>query len=208
MNLDWEARSREAREERGVTDYEPHQPFVAERTVDRALWYESQLLVMYADGPAVGNSCCIWEGNVPEGMGPPPHVHIFQHEIFYIIEGHLTAWVEGVRFDVPKNALIFLPAGRAHWFLSAAPVTRMLSLTVTATGLSSTHLQRRLFEYIGKPAEALTMPPAVRDDFRPDPATLAEIAYNDGSKLFDVEEQGWRRAFGYEGEVSSGKGEE
>ena len=47
------------------------------------------------------------------------------------------------------------------------------------------------------------MPPAVRDDFRPDPATLAEIAYNDGSKLFDVEERGWRRAFGYEGESST-----
>ena len=203
--MDWKQKSRDAREERGVTDYEPLRPFVAERTLDRALWYESQLLVMYADGPAVGHSCCIWEGNIPEGMGPPPHVHLYQHEIFYIIEGHLTAWVEGVRYDVPKNAMIFLPAGRAHWFLSAAPVTRMFSLTVTATGFTSTHGQRRLFEYVGEPAKALTLPPAVREDFRPDLALLAEISEADGSALFDVRELGWRRAFGAEGEVAAGE---
>jgi len=203
--MDWETMSREAREERGITDYEPLRPFVAERTLDRALWYESQLLVMYADGPAVGNSCCIWEGNIPEGMGPPPHVHLYQHEIFYIIEGHLTAWVEGVRYDVPKNALIFLPAGRAHWFLSAAPVTRMFSLTVTAENFPATHTQRLLFEYVGEPAEALTMPPPGRENRNLDPAVLAKISEDDGSKLFHVREEGWRRAFGAAGEVGTEK---
>ena len=201
--MDWEQESRQAREEQGIKDYEPLRPFVSERTVDRALWYESQLLVMYADGPAVGHSCCIWEGNVPDGMGPPPHVHLYQHEIFFIIEGHLTAWIEGVRYDVPKDALIFMPAGRAHWFVSAAPVTRMLSLTVTATGFASPHDQRRLFEYVGEPAKALTLPPAVREDFQPDPAILAEISETGGSKLFHVHEQGWRRAFGAAGEADS-----
>lgn len=203
--MDWEQESRQAREERGITDYEPLRAFVAERTLDRALWYESQLLVMYADGPAVGHSCCIWEGNIPEGMGPPPHVHLYQHEIFFIIEGHLTAWVEGVRYDVPKDAMIFLPAGRAHWFLSAAPVTRMFSLTVTATGFSSTHQQRRLFEYVGEPAKALTLPPEGRPEPRLDPDVLAKISESDGSKLFDVREHGWRRAFGPQGEVDPGQ---
>lgn len=199
--MDWRAESTKAREERGIKDYEPLQPFVAQRTLDRALWYEGQLLVIYADGPAVGNSCCIWEGNVPEGMGPPPHVHLFEHEIFYILEGHLTAWVEGVRYDVPKDALIFLPAGRAHWFLSAAPVTRIFSLTVTADKFPARHLQKELFDYLGQPARAMTLPPTGPDEsWRPDPEILQKIAFDGGAKIFDVMEQGWRRAFGERGE--------
>jgi hypothetical protein len=33
--MDWQAESRKAREEGGIGDYEPLQPFVAERTLDR-----------------------------------------------------------------------------------------------------------------------------------------------------------------------------
>lgn len=200
--MDWQAESRKAREERGIDGYEPLQPFVAQRTLDRSLWYEGQLLVIYGSGPEVGNSCCLWEGNIPEGMGPPPHVHLFEHEIFFILEGHLTAWVEGVRHDVPKDSLIFLPAGRAHWFLSAAPVTRMFSLTVTAEKFPANHTQLRLFEYLGEPARTMTLPDMPKDEgWHPDPEVLAQISYDSGAKIFDVREAGWRRAFGFEGET-------
>lgn len=200
--MDWTAESAKVRNDRGVGDYEPLQPFVSKRTLDRSLWYEGQLLVFYADGPAVDSSCCIWEGNIPSGMGPPPHIHLYEHECFYILEGHISAWVEGIKYDVPKDALIFLPAGRAHWFVSTAPVTRMLSLTVTAKPeFPASHLNRKFFEYIGRPAEAMTLPDMPKEDHRPDPKVLMQMTEEAGTHLFRIEEEGWRRAFGAQGQV-------
>jgi len=200
--MDWKSESAKVRRDRGVGDYKPLEPFVAKRTLDRSLWYEGQLLVFYADGPAVDSSCCIWEGNIPAGMGPPPHIHLYEHECFYIIEGSLNAWVEGVRYDVPKDSLIFLPAGRAHWFVSAAPVTRMISLTVTAKPeFPANHLNRKFFEYIGRPAEAMALPDIPKVDHRPDPEILKQLTDEAGTHLFDLEKMGWQRAFGVQGEV-------
>ena len=206
--MDWKSESTKVRNDRGIGYYEPLQPFVANRTLDRALWYEGQLLVFYADGAAVNNSCCIWEGNVPEGMGPPPHIHLYEHECFFIIEGRLSAWVEGIKYDVPKDSLIFLPAGRAHWFVSAAPVTRMISLTVTASKeFPATHLNRKFFEYIGRPAEAMTLPDIPKEDHRPDPQVLMQLTEEAGAHLFDIDREGWRRAFGARGQVGEYEGE-
>jgi mannose-6-phosphate isomerase-like protein (cupin superfamily) len=206
--MDWKAASAKVRNDRGIGDYEPLQAFVANRTLDRSLWYEGQLLVFYADGPAVNNSCCIWEGNIPEGMGPPPHIHLYEHECFFIIEGRLNAWVEGIKFDVPKDSLIFLPAGRAHWFVSAAPVTRMMSLTVTASPeFPASHLNRKFFEYVGRPAEAMTLPDMPKEDQHPDPKILMQLTEEAGAHLFDIDVEGWRRAFGARGQVGEHQGE-
>jgi mannose-6-phosphate isomerase-like protein (cupin superfamily) len=205
---DWKSESARVRKNGGIGDYTPPQPFVAQRTLDRSLWYEGQLLVFYAEGPAVDNSCCIWEGNIPEGMGPPPHLHLYEHECFYILEGHLNAWVEGVKYDVPKNSLIFLPAGRAHWFVSAAPVTRMLSLTVTAKPeFPASHLNRKFFELVGRPAEALTLPNMPKADHHPDFEALKKFTDDTGSHFFDIEKMGWQRGFGERGQVGEHRDE-
>ena len=195
--MDWAAESARLRKERGgLDDYKPLDPFVSERTLDRSLWFEGQLLVIYAKGEQVGNTCCIWEGSIPEDIGPPPHLHFYEHEIFFIMEGRLRAWVEGVEYDVPKDGLIFLPCGRVHWFVSAAPVTRMFSMTVTAEKEFPNINNRALFELIGRPAEAMTMPPLVEVETLPDPKKIAELGKQVGSVLVDLERVGWRRGYG------------
>lgn len=196
--MDWKAESARLRAERGgLEDYQPLQPFVSGRTVDRALWYEGQLIVMYAQGKQVGNTCCIWEGNIPEHVGPPPHIHLYEHEIFFIIEGHLTAWVEGVPYDVPKDSMIFMPCGRMHWFVSAAPVTRMFSLTVTADKeFPAINNNTSLFKFMGRPAQALTLPALEGVEKLPDPAEIRRVSQESGSDIPDLERIGWRRGFG------------
>lgn len=197
--IDWAADASEIRRQRGLGDYQPLKPFVTQRTLDRSLWYEGQLLVMYAQAEEVGHSCCVWEGNCPQGMGPPPHIHLYEHELFFIIEGHLKAWVEGVAFEVPKDAMIFLPAGRTHWFVSAAPVTRIFSFTVSASKeLPSTNAQMKLFQAFSRPAEAMTLPPPPDPGQRPDRETIMKLAHEIGFSMPQVEREGWRRAFGAE----------
>jgi hypothetical protein len=46
--MDWKAESAVLRKNAGHQDYEPLQPFVSKRTVDRSIWYEGQLVTVYA----------------------------------------------------------------------------------------------------------------------------------------------------------------
>ncbi len=195
--MDWESTSEELRANRGIHDYEPLKPFVAQRTSEKAVWYEGQLVVLYAQGEEVGDTCTVWEGNIPEEVGPPPHIHLYEHELFYIIEGHLRAFVEGVEHDVPQGSLLFLPAGRVHWFVSAAEVTRMLSFTITASrDFPVINRSWDLFELIGAPAEALTLPPeGARKEF-PDPHEILRVTQQNGQDMPDLLDAGWRRGFG------------
>lgn len=183
--------------EQGLGSYKPLQPFVARRTLDRSLWYEGQLIVMYGEGDAVGNSCCVFEGNCPEGMGPPPHIHLYEHELFFIIEGHLKAWVEGVEYDVPKDSLIFLPCGRTHWFVSAAPVTRIFTFTVSAGhGNTPGSADMAIFKKFGIAAGAMQLPPPPSPESRPDPMEVMGLAAENGLAFPRMAVEGWMRAFG------------
>jgi mannose-6-phosphate isomerase-like protein (cupin superfamily) len=198
--MDWKAESAALRKGRGLEDYEPLLPFVTQRVLDRSLWYEGQLMTVYAQGEEVGNTCCVWEGNVPAEIGPPPHIHHYEHELFFIIEGGIRAWIEGEQFEVPKDALIFMPAGRMHWFVSTSPVTRMLSITVTASSdFPSINDNVGLFRFIGEPARAMTLPPTVEVKQMPDPAEIVRVSRAAGSDLPDLERLGWRRSFGETG---------
>jgi len=204
--MDWTTESLKFRQERGLHAYEPLKPFVSKRTLDRSMWYEGQLIVKYAQGAEVANTCCIWEGNIPENIGPPPHIHLYEHEIFFILEGHLKAWVEGVAFEVPTDSMIFLPCGRMHWFVSAAPCTRMFSLTVTASKeFPSINNNTALFEYIGRPAESMTLPPPPSAEGPPDLREIVRVSRESGSDIPDLERLGWRRGFGDKGNDGGGE---
>jgi mannose-6-phosphate isomerase-like protein (cupin superfamily) len=197
MIMDWQAESAALRKNKGLEDYEPLSPFVSKRTVERSLWYEGQLITLYVRGKQAGNTCCIWEGSIPEGLGPPPHVHHYEHEIFFVIDGSIRVWIEGEAFDVHKDSSMFLPAGRMHWFVSTSPVTRMLAVTVTASqDFPSVNNNTALFEFIGRPAESLTLPPTIDGDQMPDPAEIARVVRETNSDMPDLERLGWRRGYG------------
>ena len=117
--------------------------------------------------------------------------------MFFVINGSIRAWVEGEPLDVPADSLIFLPAGRIHWFVSTSPVTRMLSFTVTASReFPSINNNTALFEFIGIPAEAVTLPPKVEVKHLPDPVEIARVTREIGGDIPDLERLGWRRGYG------------
>jgi mannose-6-phosphate isomerase-like protein (cupin superfamily) len=195
--LDWQAESAALRNNLGLNDYEPLRPFVSGRALEKSVWYEGQLMTVYAHGAEVDNTCSVWEGNIPETIGPPPHLHHYEHELFFVIDGSVTVWVEGERFDVPSDSLVFLPAGRIHWFVSSSPVTRVLSMTVTASkDFPRINDNVGLFRFIGRAAEDMTLPPMVDVKQFPDPADILRVIHEAGSDMPDLERLGWRRSYG------------
>ena len=195
--MDWTAESAALRDKRGLADYEPLPAFVAERSLESSVWYEGQLMTVYANGGPVENTCCVWVGNLPEGIGPPPHIHHYDHELFFVMEGGITVWIEGEPFDVGQDSLMFLPAGRIHWFMSTAPQTRVFSFTVSANReFPAVNKNVDLFRFIGMPAESMTLPREVEVRPMPDPLEIERVVRETGSDMPDLERLGWRRNFG------------
>ncbi|MFI9388073.1 cupin domain-containing protein [Kutzneria sp. NPDC052558] len=198
--MDWKAESAALRKKRGI-DYEPLEPFVQGPTVERSIWYEGQMATVYARGAEVGQTCCFWEGVIPEHVGPPPHVHHYEHEVFFLRDGSITAYVEGEPLKATKDQLVFMPAGRIHWFVSTSPVTRMFGFTVTAAKqFPYVNDAPALFEMIGVPAQALTLPPTIEVKPMPEPAEIVRMTRDMGADMPDLERLGWRRNYNDKGE--------
>ena len=55
-------------------------------------------------------------GTTPKG-GPPLHIHTFQDEMFYVIEGEYHFQVGEDEYDLKPGDTIFLPRGVKHAFI-------------------------------------------------------------------------------------------
>jgi len=53
---------------------------------------------------------------VPAGHGPPPHVHDSDDELFLILEGEYSFYVDGEWSDASAGSVVFLPRGTEHTF--------------------------------------------------------------------------------------------
>lgn len=58
----------------------------------------------------------VGEVTMPPGDGPPPHVHDREDELFYVVDGVLDAFCDGVWTTVTAGGTVFLPRGLPHTF--------------------------------------------------------------------------------------------
>ena len=70
-----------------------------------------------------GGALSLGLAEVPVGSGPPPHVHDSDDELFIIIEGDYSVFVDGRWRDAGPGSVVFLPRGSEHTFkvVGAAP---------------------------------------------------------------------------------------
>lgn len=68
--------------------------------------------------PAVesGGAMSIVDSLSPPRSGPPRHVHHAEDEIFVILTGEVTFWLEGETFTRGPGGTVFVPRGREHTF--------------------------------------------------------------------------------------------
>ncbi len=68
------------------------------------------------------------------GNEPPPHVHEWEHELYYILDGEMEFFCEDQEGSLLARAgdLTFLPRGRAHAFYIRSPEVKTLILLQAA----------------------------------------------------------------------------
>ena len=67
----------------------------------------------------------------PPGGGPPLHVHSREDELFFVIEGEVTLWVNGQVSKATAGMALFLPRGVPHTFRNRSD--RQLRLLIVCT---------------------------------------------------------------------------
>ncbi len=95
----------------------------------KALWGPGDLYTYLVTGEQSGGAVFAMEADVPDGAGPPPHVHSREDETLYILDGELEVQLDNEVQIVSKGDFVWLPKGVPHRFtnLSGRPMRMILS---------------------------------------------------------------------------------
>ncbi len=85
----------------------------------------------------VGGAFALWEELVPEGVGPPLHVHRGQHEVFAVLEGRLRFRCGDEETEIDAGGTVLIPPDTPHTFRGlAAEGSRCLLMLSPGAGAS------------------------------------------------------------------------
>ena len=121
--------------------------------LDRSVWYNGWLMTFLATGEDTHGQFALIEAVSRRGNVPPPHVHHWEDEIFYVLEGEIVVSLGDRTIKGTPGTMIFLPRDVRHSFTIESEHGRMLIL-VTPAGLEG------WFKEFSMPAPAMTLPPA------------------------------------------------
>ena len=68
------------------------------------------------------------EATLAPGNEPPPHVHSYEDELFYVLQGEFDVYVGQEAFKVRTGECVFLPRFVPHAFVVRSPRLQVLTL--------------------------------------------------------------------------------
>ncbi len=93
----------------------------------RAYWFMGDLFTYLVTGEESGGSYFTLEVIVSPGNGPLPHLHHYEEEQFYVVEGELTFWVGDRSFAVSAGDFVHIPRKTIHSFKNGATPAKLLA---------------------------------------------------------------------------------
>ena len=85
-----------------------------DRGEGKAYWLLTDLLTFKLTGEDTNNAFTVLEVSAGSELGPPPHIHRFSDESFYILEGTFDFSLEGQAFSATAGSFVHLPKGVVH----------------------------------------------------------------------------------------------
>ncbi|WP_276120150.1 cupin domain-containing protein [Pararhizobium qamdonense] len=103
--------------------------FKRREAIGSSVNYMGSLLTFLAESKDTGGAFSLFEILLKPGNEPPPHIHHSEDELYYVLEGEASVYVEVEEFAVKGGDCIFLPREKAHAFIVKSQRFRMLFLT-------------------------------------------------------------------------------
>ncbi|MEU8919236.1 cupin domain-containing protein [Streptomyces nigrescens] len=129
-----------------------------------AFWMLNGLYEVKASGEETNGEMTVMEMTIPEGGGPPPHIHPGSESV-YIVEGTLRYHIGNETFEGGPGSFFHIPTGTLERFEPTSTV-RMV-ITYTPGGID------KFFAEAGEPAQRRELPPP--SDTAPDVERLVEV---------------------------------
>jgi quercetin dioxygenase-like cupin family protein len=160
--------------------------FVRGSDLDTSVFYMGSLMSFLAKGTDTGGRFAVVEYQARPGNEPPPHVHHWENELFYVLEGVMELYVGSKVLVVGPGNLAFAPQDKPHAFTIRSPLLRMLVL-VQATGAHAVGLDA-YFNAMATPAEQMDLPANAVTYRMDDPAHAVQVAAEHGLRILTPEE--------------------
>ena len=103
--------------------------FKRREAIGSSVNYMGSLLTFLAESKDTGGAFSLFEILLKPGNEPPPHIHHTEDELYYVLEGEASVYIEEEEFEIKSGDCIFLPREKAHAFIVRAERFRMLFLT-------------------------------------------------------------------------------
>ena len=121
------------------------------KSLELSKWYMGCLTTNLAESNDTNGAFFLVEVTVAPGNEPPPHVHSYEDELFYVLEGEFDVYVGQEAFKVRAGECVFLPRFVPHAFVVRSPRLQLLTL-FTPGGLEGA------FRGESTPAQNLELP--------------------------------------------------
>ena len=113
-------------------------------------------------GAESSGGCFIVEGMVPPGGGPPPHIHQFEDESFYLLEGTATFQAGGQTIHAKPGDFIHIPRGTVHSLKNEGTVPGRALVIMSPAG--PTGLQKFFEESFYPTTDRSASPPLITEE--------------------------------------------
>ena len=130
----------------------PPQAYITNNMTAPAFWQQGILWTMLATGDQTGGDYTFIEELCPKDSGPPPHVHEWQDEAIYVVEGEVTFRAGDQIVKGQAGSFVSIPRGTIHNFRVDSETARILNFYAPAA------LDRFVVQ-MGTPAQSHTLPP-------------------------------------------------
>lgn len=115
-----------------------------------------------ATGAETRGNCFIVEGLLAPGGGPPPHVHRFEDESFYLLEGTATFEAGGQTIHAKAGDSIHIPRGTAHSLRNDGQTPARALVIISPAG--PTGMQQFFEESFHPTTDRAASPPMISDE--------------------------------------------
>ena len=122
------------------------------QSLDRSVWYNGSLMTFLATAEDTQGTFALIEAVSRKGNAPPPHIHHWEEETFYVLEGEMTVSVGYRTIKATPGTMVVVPGHTVHSFVVESDQLRVLILS-TPAGLEG------WFKEFSVPAQAMTLPP-------------------------------------------------
>ncbi len=160
--------------------------FVRGANLDTSMMYMGSIMSFLIRAHDTDGRFAMVEYRARPGNEPPPHVHLWEHEIYFVLEGKIEFHCEDQVKMVSPGETIFLPKRKAHAFYIRSEYLRTLIISLATTqepvALDS------YFASMAKRATSMDIPTDAVTYLTDDPLHAIEAGKKYGMKMLSPDE--------------------